>query len=224
VQAWAAWTSIANAIPFDVGSRFLPLQRTQGWGTLSREWFPNENGGAFGGNIRSNVSVEESRNRATICCQAANRIEWSILDVSGSQTMRGFMPTIYRRMRAIVALIVIQLTCVGCSMTVSAEHVYGTYVARYPFGIDTITLNRDGSFLQHVAVGREQPASVRGTWEFDPTESRATFYGAIIVADNFDHLRPDWRTPTKGIVSLDVERHWFRVVMGSASTYPYVKR
>jgi len=123
-----------------------------------------------------------------------------------------------------LAVILVSVMLIGCSMTVPAEKVYGTYVASYPFGTETITLNRDGTFVQSVAIKQEQPVTVRGTWDFDPKESRANFYGAMIVADGFDHLRRDWRTVTTGIVSLDVERRWFRVVMGSASTYPYVKQ
>ena len=109
-------------------------------------------------------------------------------------------------------------------MTVPVEKVYGTYVASYPFGTETITLDRDGTFVQRVEIKQEEPVTVRGTWDFDAKESRANFYGALIVADGFDHLRGDWRTVTTGIVSLDVERHWFRVGMGSAATYPYIKQ
>ena len=113
---------------------------------------------------------------------------------------------------------------VGCSMRVPAETVYGTYVASYPFGTETITLNRDGTFVQRVAINQEQPLAVRGTWDFDTNKSRANLYGSMIVADGFDHLRSDWRTVTAGVDSLDVERQWFRVVMGSAATYPYIKQ
>jgi hypothetical protein len=121
-------------------------------------------------------------------------------------------------------VIVVSVMLAGCSMTVPADKVYGTYVASYPFGTETITLNRDGTFVQRVAIKQEQPVTVRGTWDFDPKESRANFYGAMIVADGFDHLRRDWRTVTTGIVSLDVERHWFRVMMGSAATFPYIRQ
>jgi hypothetical protein len=44
---------------------------------------------------------------------------------------------------------------IGCSMTVPAEKVYGTYVVSYPFGTETITLNRDGTFSQHVATSEQ---------------------------------------------------------------------
>ena len=125
--------------------------------------------------------------------------------------------------RSLVVIMVLVMSA-GCSLSVPAEAVYGSYVASYPFGSETITLNRDGTFVQRVAIKQQQPLTVRGTWDFDPKESRANFYGAVIVADGFDHLRSDWRTPTSGIVSLDVERHWFRIVMASAATYPYMKQ
>jgi hypothetical protein len=125
--------------------------------------------------------------------------------------------------RSLIVIMVLVML-VGCSARVPAETVYGTYVASYPFGNETITLSRDGSFVQRVAIKGEQSVTVRGRWEFDPRESRANFYGAMIVTDGFDHLRSDWRTVTTGIVSLDVERRWFRVVMGSAATYPYIKQ
>jgi hypothetical protein len=125
------------------------------------------------------------------------------------------------RLLIVIAASVITL---GCSLTVPTEEVYGTYVRSYPFGTETITLNRDGTFAQRVAIKQEEPVTVRGTWDFDPKESRASFYGALLVTDGFGNLRKDWRTVTTGIVSLDVERHWFKIVMASAETYPYVKQ
>jgi hypothetical protein len=141
---------------------------------------------------------------------------------SPNQWLKLWEPLIRTAARSLT--IVVSMLLVGCSMTVPAEKVYGTYVASYPFGTDTITLSRDGSFVQRVAIKQEQPMTVHGTWDFDRKESRANLYGALVVADGFDHLRKDWRTVTTGIVSLDVEKHWFRVMMASASTYPYIKQ
>ena len=78
-------------------------------------------------------------------------------------------------------IVVLGLMLIGCSMTVPTEEVYGTYVATYPFGTDKITLNRDGTFVQRVEVKDEQPVTVQGRWEFDPKESQASFYGAMIM-------------------------------------------
>jgi hypothetical protein len=123
-----------------------------------------------------------------------------------------------------VVVIMISMMLAGCSMRVPAETVCGTYVASYPFGTETIILNPDGTFVQRVAIGQEQPLTVRGTWDFDPRRSRADFYGSVVVADGFDQLRSDWKTVSPGVASLDVERHWFRVVMNSAARSPYLKQ
>jgi hypothetical protein len=128
----------------------------------------------------------------------------------------------YRRVPLLGLLITLML--MGCSMRVSPDRVYGTYVASYPFGTDTLTLNQDLSFVQRVDIRGGESATVRGKWDFDPGESQVTLYGAMIAADEFDHLRKEWKTVTSGIVSLDVEIRWFKILIGSAFTYPYVKQ
>ena len=131
---------------------------------------------------------------------------------------------ILRRSLACLVLALVSAVLIGCSMAVPPDEVYGLYVASYPFGTEMITLNQDGTFVQEVKLGNKESATVRGTWTFEPNESRVNLYGAMIVTDRFDHLRTDWHAVTKGIVSWDVERRWFKVLMGSASTYPYVKQ
>jgi len=115
---------------------------------------------------------------------------------------------------------------VGCSVTVPAEKVYGVYVASYPYGTETITLNRDGTFVQSIAIKQENPVTVRGTWESEPdkSETRVTFHGARAVDGGFDHPVKDWKTAPIGLVSYDVEIIWFRVEMGSGLMHPYMKQ
>ena len=125
------------------------------------------------------------------------------------------------RLLIVIAASVITL---GCSLRVPPDEMYGTYVASYPFGTDTITLNRDGTFVQRVAINQEQPVIVRGTWDFDAKVHRISLYGAIVVVDGFGDLRKDWRTVTTGIVSPDVDKRWFKVVMTLNPEYPYVKQ
>jgi hypothetical protein len=86
-----------------------------------------------------------------------------------------------------------------------------------------LTLQKGGTFSQRVCIAGNQPVSVRGTWEFESRDSRVNLRGALVVTDGFGRLRPEWQQPSTGIVSLDVETHWFRVVIASAAKYPYVK-
>jgi hypothetical protein len=130
------------------------------------------------------------------------------------------MPVIAR----ISITLAIALSLSGCSMSVPEDEVYGTYVASYPFGTETLTLNRDRTFVQKVVVQHQGSAEARGKWEFDASESRAIFYGFLVVADGRDHVLPDWKVPSSGIVAFDVDKGWFTVMMASGSPHPYIKQ
>ncbi len=112
----------------------------------------------------------------------------------------------------------------GCSTRVSPDQVYGTYVASYPFGTDTLTLNRDGTFVQQVAIENDQHATVKGEWSLDPDGSSANVRGLLSVDDGNGRLNSNWRDPTSIPTALDVEMHWFKIVMESGAEHPYVKR
>lgn len=121
-------------------------------------------------------------------------------------------------------LILVMLT--GCSMNVPTEKVYGVYVASYPYGTETVTLNRDGTFVQSIAVKQENTVTVHGTWEFEPgtKETRVTFHGARVVDGGSDHPVEGWQSAPIGLVSLDIETQWFHIVMASGSAHPYMKQ
>jgi hypothetical protein len=121
-------------------------------------------------------------------------------------------------------LAAVAVVLVGCAVSLPLKRVYGTYKASYPFGIETITLNEDGTFVQEVAMKDQAPGSLRSRWEFDSKDSRVNFDRLMMVVDGYGHLKSDWQTATPGIASLDVEIRWFRVIMASAATYPYVKQ
>ena len=128
------------------------------------------------------------------------------------------------RITSYLLIILVAITIAGCSGKVEPDEVYGVYVASYPFGTENLTLQRDGNFVQHVTIENQTTATAKGSWRFDANESRITFSGSMVVLDGFDRLRSDWRTVTPGVVSMDVERHWFRVLLASAQKYPYVKQ
>jgi hypothetical protein len=130
------------------------------------------------------------------------------------------MPVIAR----VFATLAVALSLSGCSLSVPVDEVYGTYIASYPFGTETLTLNRDGTFVQKVVVEHQGFAGAQGKWEFDASESLVTFYGALVVDDGRDHVRPDWRVPPSGVAGFYVEKEWFTVVMASGLPHPYIKQ
>lgn len=111
----------------------------------------------------------------------------------------------------------------GCTPT-SIEKVYGTYVATYPFGTDTITLNRNGSFVQQVIVNNDPtPANIKGHWIFNSDNGYVTFDAYLAIDDGFGRLNSKWRTPD-GNADLPVDRAMFRTIMSSGAQHPYVKQ
>jgi hypothetical protein len=114
----------------------------------------------------------------------------------------------------------------GCSASVPVQNVHGTYVATYPFGTDTITLNSDGTLVQQVVIaGDPPPESARGHWSFDPSNGYVTFDVYLQVDNGFGKLNGTWRTPHHGsAASLPVEKSLFGMTMGSGAQHPYVKQ
>jgi len=115
-------------------------------------------------------------------------------------------------------------TMIGCSKSVPYEKVPGTYVASYPFGTETLTLNSDGSFTQRVEIKGEPPLMGSGTWKFDSKESYVRLNDFLSVVDGFGHLKSDWRTTKPGLAALPVGRMWFKVNIDSGGQHPYIKQ
>ena len=122
---------------------------------------------------------------------------------------------------AIVLLLVAMAT--GCSTHVAADSVPGKYVATYDFGNDTLTLNRDGTFVQRVVLQDRPPVEARGSWTFDADRSKITLRGILSVVDGVCSLEPNWQVPGDA-ENQSVERLWFRVELVSGSDCSYVKQ
>jgi hypothetical protein len=126
--------------------------------------------------------------------------------------------------RKIIFLTVIGMLIASCLNSVPPEKVGGTYVASYPFGSETLTLDPDGSFIQRVEVQGEAPLTISGTWKFDPQNSYVRFNNFLLVVDGFGHLNKDWRSKNPGIVELSAGRLWFKITLGSGGQHPYRKQ
>jgi len=124
----------------------------------------------------------------------------------------------------IVFLLAVASATAGCSTHVPVEKVFGTYVASYPYGTETITFRPDYSFIQTVIIQHGKPVTAQGHWEFDPKESRIAYTRAMIVDDGFGGRRPDWQKLSDGLISFDVETHWVHIEIGSGLPYPYMKQ
>jgi hypothetical protein len=129
-----------------------------------------------------------------------------------------------KNLMSYIGVFATSLLIFGCSFKVPVDEVYGTYVATYPFGTDTLTLDRNGSFSQRAEIRNEEARTVVGQWTFNPSLSNATFHGLLIVDDGNGNLSNNWRIPSPTLVNLDVEKHWLKIVMESAAAHPYEKK
>jgi hypothetical protein len=128
--------------------------------------------------------------------------------------------------RLLLALLALATSCAaGCTTgsLVSKQSVPGKYAITYPFGFETLVLNQDGTFVQHVEVKGEPHATVKGTWSFDAAEASVNLRGWIPVVDGHGKIEPRFR-PVRDVTSLGVERLWLQVVLQSGATYPYYKQ
>jgi hypothetical protein len=122
---------------------------------------------------------------------------------------------------ALNLLLIISLT--ACSSKVPAERVAGTYLASYPFGKATLVLERNGTFVQSVAINGQNPEIARGSWNFDPTQSEVTLHNAMVVVNGFGELKDDWRH-LDDLTNQPVEMLWFRTELEISESYPYIKQ
>ncbi len=101
------------------------------------------------------------------------------------------------------------LVTIGCRKPHSATEVAGTYVAKYPFGVETLILTVGGEFVQVFVVATNSALVVaRGTWTYDPDpdDARVRLRNCLLVNDG-DKLRSGYDKPIdSGIVSYPFSR------------------
>ena len=84
-------------------------------------------------------------------------------------------------------------------------------------------LERDGTFVQTVAIKGQPPATVKGSWSFDSVNSKVTLRGMMPFVDAFGHLERDWRA-VDDFKDQPVELLWFRTEIETNESYGYVKK
>ncbi len=126
-------------------------------------------------------------------------------------------------MRTALCSLLALLPLAGCSMHVSADKMPGHYSVSFPFGVSTLTLRPDGTFVQTATFNSEPPAMVTGAWTFDPAHSRVDLRGAMDLVDGFGHLNKNWRATTD-FLAIPVERLWLKVEIEWSESHPYVKQ
>ena len=123
----------------------------------------------------------------------------------------------------LIALTLCAASMLACTH-LGPERLYGTYVASYPFGTDTLILERDGHFSQRIEITGQGTQTFNGSWQYSQKDSSVEFHGLGCVADGFGHLKNDWRTDVMQNSFQAVERSWFKVIINSGARFPYIKQ
>jgi hypothetical protein len=93
----------------------------------------------------------------------------------------------------------------GYGKSVRESNLPGTYVADYGVATDTITLSRDGAFIQTVKVrGTGQEVVARGRWHFnsDPRDQYIWSEEMMDVVDYEGKVNPHFDRPRKNAVVM----------------------
>jgi len=126
-----------------------------------------------------------------------------------------------------VIILTVLTFCVGTLLActhVNPDLIYGTYVATYPFGHDTLTLERGGHFNQKIEGDGQGAQAFSGTWQYSQRDGSIEFHHLGCIADGFGKLKDDWRTDVMDSSYQPVERLWFRLTINSGARFPYVKQ
>ncbi len=104
----------------------------------------------------------------------------------------------------------------GCG-NLKEEDLYGTYVAKYPFGTEKLVLKAHGEFTQEVdIIGDDKIISTRGYWRFNAAMQDVSLEGSLQVQDGYGHLDRDYKIPWRGNNAKPIFHFfpWSRIKLG----------
>jgi len=86
----------------------------------------------------------------------------------------------------IIVLTMVLLGVSGCGSKLDTSDVAGTYQAVFPYGVETLTLNADGSYVQRFTYKDGNELRNEGAWQFSSVKQNdIRLSNALIVDDGF---------------------------------------
>lgn len=121
-------------------------------------------------------------------------------------------------------MIFLALSMFSCKPKSQSE-LYGSYVADYNVAKEKVTLNKDGTFIQEVALKATAKVDIaKGTWSYDPKSGYVSFeQNFMVVLDGFRKLDPNYAHPKPGGVDYPVDKYLGRILLGAAEGVLYKK-
>jgi hypothetical protein len=117
-----------------------------------------------------------------------------------------------KRVRSILALLVVVLGIEGCSGRVGESDLIGRYLCNYSYGAELLVLNPSGAYTQLIDVNAPEGSLIHsGKWQYDAQRAEVILLDPIIVDDNFGSLREGFRKTESGSWTLKVSRQFHHI-------------
>ena len=104
-----------------------------------------------------------------------------------------------------VALTILFSSC----LKVPLKDIYGTYVAKYSFGIDKIVLKNDGTYFQEVKIYDDPKFyNATGKWKLGNDDEMITsliIEDAFVVSDGYGRFNENFQAQEKGLSRVIIQ-------------------
>jgi hypothetical protein len=112
-------------------------------------------------------------------------------------------------MRATAAIITLATLALltACSASVQESELYGSYVATFKNGSETVTLQNDGTFRQEVRPDASEAVVNSGTWMHDRSHNEVVLRNCLGVTDGFGRIVQNLATQ-RFVCGLEIGRRW----------------
>ncbi|MCK5124823.1 MAG: hypothetical protein KAR42_01065 [candidate division Zixibacteria bacterium] len=114
----------------------------------------------------------------------------------------------------------------GC-MPVKKEEIYGKYLVEFPFGSQTLKLNRDGTYEQIVIITwNADTTRHNGKWKYSDNYTYILLFNGLSVVDPYCSLRTNYKIPIDGIVVAAPIQYlpWFTISLTTGCEEYYYKQ
>lgn len=104
------------------------------------------------------------------------------------------------------AFVIMATTFVSCRTEVPAkDDLYGTYFVEFPFGQETLVLNRDGTYDQEIVIHQDSD-TVRysNSWRYDDQDGKVVLERGLSLLADFCELNPYYSEPVEGTSIITV--------------------
>jgi len=109
-------------------------------------------------------------------------------------------------------------------VTPQEPEIFGTYIAKYPFGTNTFVLSQDHTFTQEAVLsGNNEVLRSSGTWAFDSKYITVDFIGGLALSNGYGKIGDHSRKPS--ILTYSVRKYLFsrRLYIGGDAYYKHEK-